>query len=1201
MNDLLSHGSECQSDEEFFGLLGLSLERAADRAAVVEKFAQQRPDLAGRVRELASLDGRLRDSKAPKQQLCPGDRLGDFRIVRLIAVGGMGEVYEAEQESLVVFQPHERGERRRRVAIKVIRQGQLSEEYQARFRREQAVLARLHQTHVVPVHTAGEQDGVAYFSMPYIQGAALNHVLDAAYDETKARHTTPTLGDMASKISRSVQPATDTPAQIPTDAIRAAKEACVSSLATLPRRLEESLLPVRSAAPSPRKSLGAQRVAMTINYFRSVAGALAEAAEAVQHAHDAGVVHRDLKPSNIMIDADGHCWIIDFGLAGAMPMRTTALQAHGDARRVAVNGDHSLSTSPGMLGTVPYLAPEQLSGHADARSDVYGLGATLYELCTWRPPFAPLDGETTRRIRSEQVRQPRELADLPADLAAICIRALAKSPERRYQTAMELAADLKRWLNHEPTVARPARAPRRLWLWSQRNPGWAASIGATLLVIFVATYSYIHVQQANIRAQDVKISEAKAREVLANLEREHSLAKRAGWFDSYRKDARQAADTIDKTVELRSLVATGLAGPDARLQRRFPVSASSVAIDGKRLLLGGLPGKPAQFWDGTEQPLAASKLLGEGPVGFSALGEPLQLVLEAEGRLVLWNVATNKQLREFKFPDAQLKVLLFELSADGRLVGAYGQSADGKRGLIAVWNRENGKLVLEQERLATALAFAPDGSLLAAGNEEGQIAAWRITDGKTVALDLSTDRAGITALAFGRDPRTIGDARPRWLVAAGDDSGNIVIWDLERGSPRSICHGSVHQIHSLEFSPDGVTLGSVGRGDVRLWDTTTGRSILDIFENNWLTDLAFSPDGLSIAVSSLPHFGNPVQTSLWKLEPSRGIQTFRGLGQPISTTVFSPNSRYVAAIAHDSRVGVWDRQTERLLHVFEMPKMSWVDNAALMFSPDSKRLVCSGSGDLQGQARMWDIESGKEVAAWKLAPGLNHFLAFPKNDEALLFHVETRPGDHLPDSSQHPRDFPRVGRLYDLRPGQPPQKRKFEITEFIWDIEFPHMPEDGRLIAIKGRFGEPGATKRRTKVFDTRSGTEIWSGEPETKEAWGLMMDREGKFLTDEGKSIIELPSGKFREIPPGGTTDGYRWSPEMPYLVDNRQIKLSLIPRGQTERVLDLDRDGRIACLRKQFSPDGSLFVWGNQDGSVNVCDIAEVRRRLTEIGLGW
>ena len=168
------------------------------------------------------------------------------------------------------------------------------------------------------------------------------------------------------------------------------------------------------------------------------------------------------------------------------------------------------------------------------------------------------------------------------------------------------------------------------------------------------------------------------------------------------------------------------------------------------------------------------------------------------------------------------------------------------------------------------------------------------------------------------------------------------------------------------------------------------------------------------------------------------------------------------------------------------------------------------------------------------------------------------------------------------------------------------MPEDGRFIVVKGLSGNKDRpTDRRVKVFDTRSGGVIWSGPIDTERPEqgtpGLMLDRSGKFLTDEGRTVIELPSGKFLQIPFRGATDGHRWSPEMPYVLDNQKLQLSLIPRGQTERVLDLDRDGKGSCVRKQFSPSGGLFVWGNPDGTVLVCNIAEVRRRLTEIGLGW
>ncbi len=1177
--NLVDTTSRPDEDEEFLGRLALALEQESDRQAVVRRFVAQRPELSRKIHDLADLDGDLQSLASRDLQPSIPARLGEFRILRLIAAGGMGEVYEAEQDSL----------NRRKVAIKVIRRGKISPEFKARFLREQSVLARLHQTHVVPVHAAGEQDGVQYFVMQYIRGAALSHVLDAACQETKARASTPTLGQIAERMA---------PAE-PSSPPRV--DAADQTLAPPAAALSAPL-----TGPAPRRTLGDQQLVLSPAYFRSVAEIIVQAAEAIQHAHDNGFVHRDLKPSNIMVDAQGQCWLIDFGLAG-----TLADSTRGQAQPAPTpTGNSELWTLPGLIGTIPYLAPEQLDGQADARSDVYGLGATLYELCTWRLPFRP-DAEAPRRIREDSVRRPRELiSNVPEDLSQICLKALSKSQAQRYPSAQELADDLRRWLRGDPTIARPARTPRRVWLWSRRNPGWAAAIATLCLATLITSVSVWQYQSAQLQAsktreqfQAAQVHALKTREQLAEIERIHLAPHDHGWFDAFWQLCRQSA-VIAPTVDLRSLAATGLAGPDARLQQRFPIPASAVAFDhaGKRLLIGGAQGQPAHLWDGTLQAPVASQLAGEGAVGFGADGKPLQLVLEGKGRLVLWNVATNRQLREFKFPDADLQVSRVALSADGKLIGACGHSDNNKRGLIAVWNRETGELVVRLEKLASALVFAPDGSLLAAGDRDGHVTVWRLPDGAAVAQDLSADRAAIMALAFGRDARTAAQPGRRWLLAAGDDSGTITIWDVDRRL-RAFCRGSSHHIHSLEFSPDGVTLGSVGRGDVKLWDTATGRLVLSISERNWLTDLAFSPDGMSIAVSSWPEFDDLGQVSVWKFELGRGIQTFRGLGQPISTTIFSPDERFVAAIAHDSRVGVWDRQGERLMHEFEAPKIAWVDNAALMFSPDSKRLVCSGSSNLASFARLWDIASGQEVAEWTLAPGLNHSLAFPENDRALLFQVETGPGDHIPDSSRLPPAHPRVGRLYDLRPGQAAQKRRFEITEFSWDISFPLLPEDGRWIVVKGVSGADRPADRRVKVFDTQSGATIWPIDDKHAQSgtWGLMLDRSGKFLTDEATSIVELPSGKFLGDPRAGATDGHRWSPEMPYFIDNRQGHLSLTPHGQTERVLDLDRDSNGSGVRKQFSPNGGLFVWGSLDGTVHVCDVAEVRRRLTEIGLGW
>ena len=167
------------------------------------------------------------------------------------------------------------------------------------------------------------------------------------------------------------------------------------------------------------------------------------------------------------------------------------------------------------------------------------------------------------------------------------------------------------------------------------------------------------------------------------------------------------------------------------------------------------------------------------------------------------------------------------------------------------------------------------------------------------------------------------------------------------------------------------------------------------------------------------------------------------------------------------------------------------------------------------------------------------------------------------------------------------------------------MPEDGRFLALKGLAGQNQPEHHVVKVFDAATGATLWAGPKDASDprrgTSGLMLDRTGQYLTDEKQYVVELPGGKLLDKPPPGATDAHRWRPDMPYFIDNAtSTRLSLVPRGG-QPVLDLDRDQRGSCVRKQLSPGGDRFVWGTIEGTVFVCDFAEVRRRLTEMGLGW
>jgi hypothetical protein len=226
-----------------------------------------------------------------------------------------------------------------------------------------------------------------------------------------------------------------------------------------------------------------------------------QAALALEHAHSVGIVHRDIKPANLLLDAQGQLWITDFGLA----------QMAGDAG-VTVTGE--------LLGTLRYASPEQVlarRGVVDHRSDVYSLGATLYELLTLRPLFESRDRkELLRQIADEESRLPRSIEpSIPRELETVVLKALCKEPSERYSTARELADDLERFLDHRPIHARRPTAMERLWKSARRHP---ALVSAGLLVLLlllaaslVSTF-LIRNEQARTSAEQQKAEEAYRRE-----------------------------------------------------------------------------------------------------------------------------------------------------------------------------------------------------------------------------------------------------------------------------------------------------------------------------------------------------------------------------------------------------------------------------------------------------------------------------------------------------------------------------------------------------------------------------------------------------------------------------------------------------------------------------------------------------------------
>jgi serine/threonine protein kinase len=341
------------------------------------------------------------------------DVLGDFRIIREIGRGGMGVVYEAHQTSL-----------NRRVALKVLPLAVATDARPLqRFQMEAQVVANLNHPNIVPVYAIGCDRGLHHYAMKLIDGRNLREVIREL--RLLFGRDASTLDVNTSEVTRSFVEGRFDPDASPRQPGTEPKREPDDAPSPPP---QNDCAPAASPAPGPA-------------FFRSVARFGAQAAEALNHVHDLGILHRDIKPANLIVDIGGDLWVTDFGLA--------RLQGAGEITRT---GD--------VVGTLRYMSPEQalgLRGRVDRRSDVYSLGMTLYELLTLQPAFDGDDRqELLRRIVGETPCPPRRLnPTIPSDLQAIVLKSLAKEPELRYDSARDLADDLKRLLSGESVHARP--------------------------------------------------------------------------------------------------------------------------------------------------------------------------------------------------------------------------------------------------------------------------------------------------------------------------------------------------------------------------------------------------------------------------------------------------------------------------------------------------------------------------------------------------------------------------------------------------------------------------------------------------------------------------------------------------------------------------------------------------------------------------
>jgi tetratricopeptide (TPR) repeat protein len=412
--------------------------RPLDREALLARYPHFAAELSKFLDDQEGLECQVAPLRALAQTPAPAlqppavapTELGDFRLGRELGRGGMGVVYEAEQVSL-----------RRKVALKVLPlAATLDPRRLQRFQNEARAAASLHHTNIVPVFAVGEQQGVHYYAMQLIAGQTLAAVLQELRGQAQQQGTS--------------QAAPDSPAG--------------------PETTAHSPSPGAAACDStgPQAALSTLGGVARREYLGGVARLGAQAAEALDYAHQLGVVHRDIKPGNLMVDARGQVWVTDFGLA------------------LFQQGEPGLTLTGDLVGTLRYMSPEQALAKRvviDHRTDVYSLGATLYELLTLHPVFPGTDRqELLRQIAFEEPAPLRKLNKaVPTELDTIVLKALEKNPAERYATAQELADDLHRFLQDRPIQARRPSWARVAAKWTRRHKTLIGAVSVVLVVTAV--------------------------------------------------------------------------------------------------------------------------------------------------------------------------------------------------------------------------------------------------------------------------------------------------------------------------------------------------------------------------------------------------------------------------------------------------------------------------------------------------------------------------------------------------------------------------------------------------------------------------------------------------------------------------------------------------------------------------------------------
>jgi len=929
---------------------------------------------------------------------------------------------------------------------------------------------------------------------------------------------------------------------------------------------------------------------------REAAELTLKAAQAIVYAHRQGVIHRDLKPANVLLDTDGQPRITDFGLA----------------RRF--KEDSGLTATGQVLGTPAYMPPEQAggdTGNIGPAADTYSLGAILYCLLTGRPPFQSSNVvDTLRQVLEQEPVAPTTLVrSTPKDLETICLRCLQKDPGKRYATSAELVAELQRYLNGEPILARPISTSERVWRWCRRKPALAGlSAVAGLLVLLLGIGGpLVALQQAALREQAeserekarraedraVKqqgiaraneqeatkqqgIAERKTAETEATFARSNFFLAQAMWDSNRPASARallQKVPAQHRNIEWY-LSHREFEGSDVTLYgHTAPVECVSYSPDGTQVASGGYDGT-IKLWD-TSTGAEVRTLQGHTNAVFDVNFSPdgTRIVSGSWDHTVkIWDAATGEEIRTLT--GHRYGVTSVSFSPDGRYIASGSHPAfslaevEPEPGVVKLWDASSGrelKTLNGHSGGVWSVSFSPDGTHLVSGGaattpyQPGEIKLWNVSTGAELKV-FKGHTLEVYSVSFSSDGTRL---------ASGSKDRTVRIWDVSTGEELSTLRGHTGRVSSVCFSPDGTRITSAGGlidPQIKLWDALTGEEIETLRGHaRNVGGVSFSPDGTRIASAS-----SDATVRLWNVQTGAGLRgsglrSLKGHTHWVSSVSFSPDGTRIASGSDDTTVRLWDTSTGEALNTL---KGHTREVTSVCFSPDSTRIV---SGSKDGTLKLWNTTTGADPKT------------FEGHTDAVTSVSFSPDGTRIASASQDQtiqiRDTSTGDVLNTLR----------GHSDHVTCVSFS---PDGTLIAS-------GSEDQTIRIWDSSTGEEVKTLTGQGGAVKCVSFSPDGRHIAAGGNAPVKLWNASTGEEVmvfknPGGYVYSVSFSPDGARIATGTHFAHKLWDVSTGKELKEFDQ-GDQTVFSVSFSPDGTRMATGNRDKSVRLWDASAVEEFRT------